>query len=498
MAGSMHLSIDIGSEKVCGALIAVDKKKRAVEKTLCIRCEGRDQIVNAVEEVLAELSVPDISCSIGLAPEFFFFRSLRIPFSDLRQVRSVLQYELQDSVALVEDDYLYEPILYRLTSEETGVLAILLEKAKLKSLLNSFRSYSIDPETVTVSGLPAIVNFLRLRTDSDKDFTVVDIGVRRAAFYLVKDGIVRLVRSIPYKSEGTLGLEGRSHDLARDNRSNHSTILTALAATVENTMAAWQDGGDEYENVPLYITGEASDVNVLSSLKGCLPGAEMAPEGWYHCHDLDTSGREGDQFSDVLYGNCMALGCCVTGGTELLNFRKNGFARSYQSKKVARIARNSLLTAGVLLVAAVVYIAFEYRQVQSKRDRLALEVKKIYSETIPGETRIVDPVHQLGVKVRELKTSTSAAGAAGGVDIDTVDLLKEISERIPPSLQVTFERFIYDRQTARIKGTTDNFNTVDQMKRYLDESSFFREVIIISANVAAKSSGVKFELKLEL
>ena len=49
-----------------------------------------------------------------------------------------------------------------------------------------------------------------------------------------------------------------------------------------------------------------------------------------------------------------------------------------------------------------------------------------------------------------------------------------------------------------MRGLTDNFNTVDQMKVRLAESPLFGEVVIGSANVDQKATGVRVALKMEL
>jgi Tfp pilus assembly protein PilN len=407
---------------------------------------------------------------------------------------------LQDNIVLAEEDYLHETILYESSSEMTGVLAVLIEREKLRSILNIFRSYSLDPQTVSVSGMPAITNFIRSGSGEKQSFKVVDISVRYAALYLIKNGTIQLVRSIPYDTRETaaLKIDDERYEVVVENRNNFKDALKGLAVKVNTTIVAWQERDTDFENAPLFITGEASGLNEVSRLVDGVPNAEIRAAEWYRFGELGSSEKEEVVLSNTLFGNCLALGCGISAGTELLNFRKEGFSRRYKSKKFARIARKGLLLTGALLVVAVAGMALEYQQVKGERDELAEEVRSIYRQTIPGDTRIVDPVQQLRIKVNELTSLTSAAGTSGTSELDTVALLKDISERIPTSLQVTFERFIYDRETVRIRGTTENFNTVDQMKRYLDESSYFREVIIVSANVAAKSSGVRFELRLEL
>ena len=83
-------------------------------------------------------------------------------------------------------------------------------------------------------------------------------------------------------------------------------------------------------------------------------------------------------------------------------------------------------------------------------------------------------------------------------DIKVIDILAELSSRIPESLQIHVVRMVVDRQTILLRGVTDNFNSVDGLKKVLEKSDYFRGVTINSANLATKVSGVRFELKLDL
>ena len=92
----------------------------------------------------------------------------------------------------------------------------------------------------------------------------------------------------------------------------------------------------------------------------------------------------------------------------------------------------------------------------------------------------------------------SATGTIKDPTLTTVKLLADISSRIPASIEVSFERLIYDRKMVRIRGVTDNFNTIDLMKNRLAQSPLFSQVTIGSANADPKARGVRFELKIQL
>jgi hypothetical protein len=65
-------------------------------------------------------------------------------------------------------------------------------------------------------------------------------------------------------------------------------------------------------------------------------------------------------------------------------------------------------------------------------------------------------------------------------------------------LDVVVNRMTIDPEGLQLKGTTDNFNTVDNIKQGLDASTFFRNVTISSANLDRSGSRVLFEIKTQI
>ena len=78
-----------------------------------------------------------------------------------------------------------------------------------------------------------------------------------------------------------------------------------------------------------------------------------------------------------------------------------------------------------------------------------------------------------------------------------LDLLKDISQRIPESLAVRIVRMVIDLETVRISGSTDTFNTVDKIKNDLESSAFYNSATISSAKLDRTGEKVEFEIKLE-
>ena len=150
----------------------------------------------------------------------------------------------------------------------------------------------------------------------------------------------------------------------------------------------------------------------------------------------------------------------------------------------------------VILAFLSADLGAEYYFVKKRNRILDQEIMEVFRQTFPKIQRIVDPVQQMKVAINEIKTSAIADPGMGG-DQKILDLLKDISERIPSTLNVQLNSMVVDPETVRISGETDTFNTVDSIKNDLEPSTYFSQVTITSANLDRSGKGVQFEIKLQ-
>jgi hypothetical protein len=124
------------------------------------------------------------------------------------------------------------------------------------------------------------------------------------------------------------------------------------------------------------------------------------------------------------------------------------------------------------------------------------QISEIFRQTLPEVTRIVDPVQQMRAKINEVKASDLSLPGIGREE-KVLDLLRDISIRIPGSLDVKVLSMVVDPETVQITGETDTFNTVDSIKKGLEPSPYFSEVTISSANLDRSGKRVQFEMRLK-
>ena len=126
----------------------------------------------------------------------------------------------------------------------------------------------------------------------------------------------------------------------------------------------------------------------------------------------------------------------------------------------------------------------------------ALQSFRWFEQTFPDVRKIVDPLQQMKVKINELKTSAVPIVGTGS-NKRVLALLKEISQRVPKSLDVQVSRMVVDLEAVRMSGKTDTFNTVDNLKNSLEASTYFSAATISSANLDRTGNQVQFEIKLQ-
>jgi general secretion pathway protein L len=123
-------------------------------------------------------------------------------------------------------------------------------------------------------------------------------------------------------------------------------------------------------------------------------------------------------------------------------------------------------------------------------------VEEIFQQALPNEPYTADAVARIERKISDIKNGSDAIP---GIQADerVLDLILDISDRIPKEMDVLVTRMVIDPEAVRISGITDNFNSVDSIKSGLEPSKYFREVTISSANLDKTGKQVKFELKLQ-
>jgi Tfp pilus assembly protein PilN len=100
-------------------------------------------------------------------------------------------------------------------------------------------------------------------------------------------------------------------------------------------------------------------------------------------------------------------------------------------------------------------------------------------------------------KIEDLKKSSVMLPGDISGDQKVLDLINDISQKIPGAVNIDVATMIIDNETVRISGETDSFNTVNSLESGLESSPYFSDVTINKAEHDRSGEKVEFELKLQ-
>jgi len=163
-------------------------------------------------------------------------------------------------------------------------------------------------------------------------------------------------------------------------------------------------------------------------------------------------------WNPVLMGNALALALRDTKHEQGFNFRKDEFEKKkhyFGSKKEIRRATIFFI---ILLCFLGANTGSDYYFLKKRYETLRQDIHEVFKDTFPDKKRI-PPGQELSILESEItqikKSSVSRPAMDGGNSV--LDLLKDISQRIPASLAVRIVRTVVDSETVRISGSTDTF-----------------------------------------
>lgn len=495
---SKFLAIDIKSDLISAIVFTVEAKTMQIAGHAAVSAADRP-----MEEVLTELSrkidCHETSCHIALAADSFFYRNLSLPFTDRKTIDKILPLELNENAPVKIEQLLIDSMISQEDKHKSQVIAAMIDRELLANQLTSLQTLGIDPQTVTISGIPTTLRLVHT-PELPADFLLLNISLQRATLILVRSGQITLIRPLVFDP----GLQSGFH---ADQDSNTLTVFRpenidgtfhALCTAIQQTLQSVF----QMQELAVYLSGPV----------GCMEGTTDRIQAGLGSLCRSCTLADGDpalqfvtqfvhpvdkKWQPNIMEDSVNLGWQIIKGWKGFNFRKEAFAtkKSFTDNRTLTIAITLPLISAVLF--SIIYLWVDYTKLLKEQNSLNTQIRAVFTETLPEVTRVVDPIQQLQVKIRETRESSMDKDGTLPT-ITMLDILAEVSANIPESLDIRLARFVVDDNGLRLRGTTDTFNTVDAIKKGLEQSPAFNNVEISSASLDPKSSKIRFELKLTM
>jgi len=477
------LGLDIRHDAVSAVLIKSGIKGTAIEAHVHVplsdRKEDEPGWVAPLETIVKKMDISGSVCVASFPADEISYRNIQVPFKGQKKIKKILPYELSPTFPFPTDDLIIDFITVKVPDNinDNNLMAAAVEKSKLQSFLDTLATFNIAPETVTVGGYAAALRLAHI-LDNRKNWVVVDLDSNKGTIFFILSGGVCLIRSFPIRSDG------------------RSYKIKSLCNTIRRTHAALEKMiGLEFDSDGLFITGcGLDDLGFEQDMAQAL-GLPIQRIDLLGDTDLLKHQDPPKSWVPLLMDNALSLALMEVEGANGLNFRKGPFA----SKKFWEENKKSLIQTGVffaLVVALAFFNVFIDSYFTGKRvTRLDHQITDIFTSTFPDVKKIVDPVQQMRIKIQAARKKMLFPGEAE-TPIRAIDILNNISQRIPREMDVTLTRMVIGSENVVISGDTDTFNSVDNIKSRLEQVNAFKKIIISSANINKSDNRVRFKLKI--
>ncbi len=492
------LGLDIASGLLSAVVLGQGRGERRILARGVAAVADREEAGEALARLLSELEWRGGPCICGVSLSSLSLRNLTLPFRDRRRISQVLPFELEDQLVVPVERQVVEFLRIGGDDPASNLLVFCLEKAVLRRLLALLADCGIDPQRVVPSMLALAAQMLRADPGTG-DGLLLHADLHSLSMVLCRDGKPLFFRRLPYPEQmftrPPFVLQGADVHIA--DRQQAVECIRSIRGDVQRSLDFFSMAtGQELQPERVLLSG------VLVTAPGF---AELVHESLDRQVDLldlrQAAGVKGmnggeDGWRPGLHERALALALAGLERRTTLDFRQGEFAVRRGVLSSRRRVGAALVAVVLLTAAGLGWLWADYRSLRSRYDALGGQMRALYRQTFPGATRIVDPLAQMKANLRQMQAPRVSLPLFTGRK-RILDILADISGRIPESVAIHVSRLVIDAESVQIKGTTDTFNNVDTIRNRLLSSPLYREVKIVSAT-AGKNKKIRFEIRLQL
>lgn len=495
------IGLDISEDTV--AAVQVKSLMQGYQVTACtaVPITEAGGISVAMRAAFEAIDPKGAACNSVIGDGHVSFRNLSMPFVDRKKIRQTLGYELETMMATPMDKHLVDFIEVDSSGSQMDLIAATVSREYIAEHLSHFTSLGIEPEVLDVRNLPLAIQILR-QPDTPENGMLLYLGSQKCAVLLFRGGKIVLVRSLPFKAEWLAAVASqaakREKEEAPLDTPAYKAALFAVCKLINLTLHGFQvETGTGFMPEKVLITGPGGLIKETAEIVSnelALPAVLLKlPE---ITDNIRLSEPLAGVYNPALMDNALGLAVRESKKAQGFNFRREEFQLRTQLVRVKKELIHAAIFLTIIVTLLAVKWVVDYQDLHKRSADLDSQIRGIFSQTFPQVTNIVEPLVQMNNKINELKNSSgSVPGMNTGKTV--LEILNDISERIPKTLEIKVDRMVIDQDTIQMRGTTDTFNTVDAIKKGLESSEIYRNVVIASANLDQSGKGVRFEIKMD-
>lgn len=405
----------------------------------------------------------------------FCFRNISLPFTSRSKIRQVLPLELKTRFPKELGPVVTDFFHYELKTQQSTPLVFSgsIEEEILKPYHASLTAAGLKPVAIAPGSLAMVASFLKQNKDK-KNFIFLDMAGCEMALTLVAQGYIVQVRT-----------------LAGD-----VTSQLPVQEIRQMLLGFWQRFGVT-EPFNIYIFGDF-DESTQKSMHDALADFVKFQSDFTSQSACESEMPE--PLTELAFVDISQSLVLMSPDLRMLNmcrgkYGSDSFIRTYAGY-ITSCCALALLAFILFMVNIHMDISRFEKQVDQQNQAMAVIYKKAFPDKRIGN---IDPLLLMQASVGELTRGGSANADAEDLDrVPAGSTLVELSLCIPGAVDVQVDRMMLDKTRMILSGSADNYNTIDQVKGFIEKSPFFKKVKIGSAVAGKGGNRVDFKFIIEI
>jgi Tfp pilus assembly protein PilN len=412
-------------------------------------------------------------------------RNITLPFKDPRRIRQVIKYTLDELMPFEPDEVVADfQMLPTASTEQGSLLAAVVSQDVVASTLEMLQAVDLEPAIIDLDVF-ALANAAVLGSQTLPARTIViDTHPARTLLTLLDNGKPVFARSLA---------QGWPQDDV-----SIAMHATWLSKHLQHTIYAYENVLQcTYEADMLLFSGEyGSQLELLTVALQEEIGVSAG--GWHITAEAFKGHKSLPVTPPADYA--VAFGAALRGLYRQavgINLRRERFAlhRDIQELRGRLVGLGCLLIFLAGLGLGSLYLDNHYKA--QRYASLQAELERIFRATLP-DVRMVQPVVQMHEKVQELSDRLRAFGGVTGAQLSGLQILREISSRLPASITLNVDTLTIATDTVDLSGITESYDNVVKLKGALEASPAVASVKINSTTTAEEANQVVFKLTISM
>lgn len=504
------LGLDLGSHSIKAVEVQQGLRSLQAVNMRTVPRDGDDSLSNLVRRFATVHRLSTDHVVTAVRGDRLSVRRLNFPFVERRRLAQAVPFEVEDALPFRIEDIVLDWSLIGTDRHQADVVAAVAQRREVSELIAALHEAGCDPRTVEAEGL--VLANLSAVFEFPENSLLVDLGHSKTTLCGLSQGFAIAARALQVGGHALTEAiaQDRALPLADAEREKCETGVfdPLLGRPLPKASAVLDQIGGEIVRFAssldpilasaishVTIFGGTALLDRIDELLAERTGLEVQRLGLPSDESAAGFAAGG---SPVLYAPAIAMALRGTAKRKThLNFRQDEFAHRFDFGRYRRDFGTTGVLAAIVLALGITSFGTGALLESRGADDVEGRIGAIYESAFPGKATPPNAVASMREAVRSATDRAEFLGVYSG-NRSALDLLEEISRRVPADLDVVFEELSIDGQTIRIKVSAKSFEAADRLGAELAKFGPFAQSRIGAIESDRKTDAKNFNVTISL